>query len=376
MMGSEMEMIPGWLVLSDGAAFKGRFVRRGGASRDVTTTGEVVFNTALTGYQEVLTDPSYAGQIVTFTYPHLGNYGANRADGESRAIFCRGVIAREYTERPSNWRSEGSLYDLLERFDVPLLVDVDTRRLTRHIRNYGSLPAVMGTGPLDDLTDLARSAEGTDGRDLASEVSRLRIEHRAMPGGRRVVAFDFGIKESILRQLARRFDLYVVPAHTSADEVLSIEPDGIFLSNGPGDPEAVTHAIATISELFGRVPIFGICLGHQLMALSQGGSTHKLEFGHHGSNHPIGEVSSGKVEITSQNHNYAVEGASLPLMKVPAIVSHLNLNDGVVEGIEYPRSRAFSVQYHPEAGPGPHDSYYLFDRFEAMIEREASNASS
>jgi carbamoyl-phosphate synthase small subunit len=348
------------LVLADGTVFEGEAAGRlpaGGVA-----AGELVFNTVMAGYQEVITDPSYAGQVVAFTYPHIGNYGTAPADDQSRRPWCRGVVVRDLAPQPSSWRSAEALDDYLRRLGVPAIAGVDTRRLTRHIREAGSMPCAFGTAPEDLLRGVAASTPGTDGQDLVAQVSTSR-PYRAGRGQLRVVAYDFGIKASLLERLARRAQVEVVPASTGAEEVLARQPDGVFLSNGPGDPSAVSYAIEAVEGLLGRVPVFGVCLGHQLLALALGGRTFKLDFGHHGGNHPVRRLSTGKVEITSQNHSYAVAAGSLP----GATVTHLNLNDGVVEGLSFAGARAFGVQYHPEAAPGPHDSGYLFEEFFAMM---------
>jgi carbamoyl-phosphate synthase small subunit len=370
---SDLSRHRGWLCLADGTAFSGTLLTRAGESAE-EALGEVVFNTALTGYQEVITDPSYAGQMIVFTYPHLGNYGANQTDDEAERIFARAVIAREYTPQPSNWRAEEPLHERLFRQSIPLMVDVDTRRLTRHLRANGALPGVLGVGPVELLAERATTAPTTDGVDLVSTVTPSTTSHYPRPGARRVVAVDFGMKTSMLRLLGERFEVVRVPASTSAHEILSLAPDAVFLSNGPGDPAPLHGPIAMIRELVGRVPIFGICLGHQLLGLAMGGRTIKLRFGHHGANHPVSDLSTHQVEITSQNHNYALAADSVATMTTRAVVSHSNLNDGVVEGLVYPEVRAFSVQYHPEAGPGPHDARYLFARFEQYVRGEATHA--
>jgi carbamoyl-phosphate synthase small subunit len=357
------------LVLSDGTVFEGEAM--GAEPASGIATGEVVFNTVLSGYQEVLSDPSYAGQIITFTYPHIGNYGVTAADDESRRPFCGGVVVRELARRRSNWRSTEDLDAWLSRHGVAGIGGVDTRRLTRHIRDTGAMPGAFGAlGPAPDGSEVdeaalraAAAAEpGTDGVDLVSRVTTA--ERYTVAGGPfRVVAYDFGIKTTILRHLSGLATVEVVPASTTADEVLALEPDGVFLSNGPGDPATVAYAVDAIGSLLGEVPVFGICLGHQLLATALGGTTTKLPFGHHGGNHPVRRVRDGAVEITSQNHNFAVAEGSLDR----AEVTHVNLNDGVIEGIRALDVPAFSVQHHPEAGPGPHDSAYLFDDFAALM---------
>ena len=354
---------PALLVLADGEVFEGEAA---GAEAAVAT-GELVFNTALSGYQEVITDPSYAGQVIAFTYPHIGNYGTNAADDEAHRPFCRGVVVRDLTPEPSNWRAGGSLEAFLGRTGVPAITGVDTRRLTRHLREAGAMPCAFGTASEAELSAAAAAAPGTDGRDLVSEVTTARPYTRG-EGPLRVVVYDFGVKETMLRQLGDLATLTVVPAGTPADAVLDQPPDGVFLSNGPGDPAALPGPTAAVAALVGKVPIFGICLGHQLLATALGGRTYKLPFGHHGTNHPVRRLATGHVEVTSQNHNYAV--ADVP----DADVTHVNLNDGVVEGISARSAGAFSVQYHPEAGPGPHDARYLFDEFRRLIDASATAA--
>jgi len=327
------------LVLADGTVFEGEAI--GAEPTDGIATGEVVF-TVLSGYQEVITDPSYAGQIITFTYPHIGNYGVAEADNESARPFCKGVIVRELARRRSNWRADGDLDSMLAAAGVPGIAGVDTRRLTRHIRDAGAMPAAFGTASESDLTAAAAVAVGTDDTDLAALVTCAEpyniASTRAAGKPWRLVAID-------------------------SDDILALGPDGVFLSNGPGDPSAVTYAPEIIRGLLDQVPVFGICLGHQLLAETIGGETFKLPFGHHGGNHPVRRLSTGTVEITSQNHNYCVAEGSLST----ADVSHINLNDQTVEGLEMRDVPAFSVQYHPEAGPGPHDSRYLFDQFDELI---------
>jgi carbamoyl-phosphate synthase small subunit len=351
---------PALLVTADGAVFAGEAA---GAELPVAT-GELVFNTAMSGYQEIITDPSYAGQVVAFTSTHIGNYGTNAEDDEAVRPHCRGVVVRDLTTVPSNWRATEGLEGFLSRHGVPAITGVDTRRLTRHLRAAGAVPCAFGTAPEAELRAAALSAPGTDGTDLVSGVTAATSTTYGS-GGRRIVAFDFGVKATMVRQLAALGTVTVVPASTSADEVLALEPDGVFLSNGPGDPAALPGPIAVIADLVGRVPIFGICLGHQLLATALGGATYKLPFGHHGANHPVQRLETGVVEITSQNHNYAVAADSVP----DAEVTHVNLNDGVIEGFRSLKAAAFSVQYHPEAAPGPHDARYLFGEFSALIDR-------
>ena len=353
---------PALLVTADGAVFAGEAA---GATHSVAT-GELVFNTAMSGYQEIITDPSYAGQVVAFTSTHIGNYGTNGEDDEAVRPHCRGIVVRDLTTLPSNWRSTEGLEAFLARHDVPAITAVDTRRLTRHLRRAGAVPCAFGTAPEAELRVAAAAAASTDGTDLVSGVTTADTATYGM-GPLRIVAFDFGVKTTMVRQLAALGTVTVVPAGTSASDVLALEPNGVFLSNGPGDPAALPGPTATIADLLGRVPIFGICLGHQLLARALGGTTYKLPFGHHGANHPVQRLETGVVEITSQNHNYAVEADSIP----EAEVTHVNLNDGVVEGFRSPKAQAFSVQYHPEAAPGPHDARYLFGEFRDLMGRAA-----
>jgi carbamoyl-phosphate synthase small subunit len=348
------------LVLADGETF---FGEAAGAPSEIAT-GELVFNTALSGYQEVITDPSYAGQMIAFTTPHIGNCGTNGIDDEAARPACRGIVVRDLNDEPSNWRSTEGFEAFLIRHQIPAITGIDTRRLTRHVRDAGALPCAFGTGPLEDVRAAAQRAQGTEGIDLVREVT-VGAPYERGHGPFRIVAYDFGVKETMLRQLDEIATLSVVPASTPAAEVLARQPDGVFLSNGPGDPAALGGAIDVVADLVGKVPIFGICLGHQLLGAALGGTTYKLAFGHHGSNHPVKELATGRVEITSQNHNYAVAFDQQPGIEI----THLNLNDGVIEGFAKPSAQAFSVQYHPEAGPGPHDARYLFARFCALMER-------
>jgi len=351
------------LVLADGTTFEGEAI--GAVPTGGVTTGEAVFNTVLSGYQEVITDPSYAGQVIAFTYPHIGNYGVNPTDDEARRPHCRGVIVRDLADRPSSWRSQETLEAFLVRFGVAGITGVDTRKLTRHLRDQGAMPCAFGTAPEAELASAALTARSTDGRDLVSEVTTT-VPYTRGDGPYRVVAYDFGVKEAMLRQLGELATVTVVPASTPAERVLSLEPDGVFLSNGPGDPAALPAVVGEIRALIdgGTVPVFGICLGHQLLATALGGATYKLPFGHHGGNHPVKRLATGRVEITSQNHNYAVLDGSLD----GADITHVNLNDGVIEGIAARDVPVFSVQYHPEAGPGPHDARYLFEEFRALMD--------
>jgi carbamoyl-phosphate synthase small subunit len=344
-------------MLADGSVFEGELI---GAA--TTGAGEVVFNTVLAGYQEVITDPSYAGQIITFTTPHIGNYGVNATDFEARRPFCRGVIVRESARRHSNHRAQASLDAMLDRYGIPGIAGIDTRRLTRVLRDTGAMPGAFAA---DEATARAAAAaeRGTDGIDLVAQVSTPQ-PYTVGSGARTIVAYDFGLKHSILRHLAALGTVRVVPASTTAADTLALRPDGVFLSNGPGDPAEVGYAVDAIRDLLGAVPVFGICLGHQLLSRAIGGDTFKLPFGHHGGNHPVRHEATGTVEITSQNHNFCVDPASIADR---ADVTHLNLNDLTVEGMRVRDVPAFSVQYHPEAGPGPHDARYLFGMFAELM---------
>jgi len=356
------------LVLADGEAFEGEGI---GADPEAgVATGEVVFNTVLTGYQEVITDPSYAGQMITFTCPHIGNYGTTSADDEAPRPFCRGVVVREMARRHSNWRSEGDLDSYLRRRGVPGIAAIDTRRLTRHLRDSGAMVGAFGPVGKAELLVAARSDPGTTGIDLVSVVS-TRERYTVGSGARRVVAYDFGVKATMLRRLGEIATVIVVPAHTQALDVLAMKPDGVFLSNGPGDPEQAGTIVTELAGLLGKVPIFGICLGHQVLSLAMGGQTFKMKFGHHGGNVPVRDIRTGRVEITSQNHNFAVVSGSVP----GVTETHWCLNDGVLEGMVADHIPAFSVQYHPEAGPGPHDSRYLFDEFASMMDSHRATAA-
>lgn len=366
------------LVIEDGSVFEGLSFGAAGEAY-----GEVVFNTSITGYQEILTDPSYNGQIVAMTYPEIGNYGVNPEDVESRKPFLRGFVVKEYWNEPSNWRSRGSLGDYLSENGVVGIEGVDTRSLTRLIRSKGAQKAVISTTESDPAKLLKKvsSSQGIVGIDLVTEVScdnpykwsdgselwRPVAEDSAVEGKRfRVVAYDYGLKQNILRKLVDHgCDVSIVPSRTPPHEILSMEPDGVFLSNGPGDPAAVAYAVESVRTLIGKKPIFGICLGHQILGLALGGTTYKLKFGHRGANQPVKDLRTGKVEITSQNHGFAVDAESLGK---EVEVTHINLNDNTVEGLRHREHPVFSVQYHPEASPGPHDSSYLFGEFIKLME--------
>lgn len=367
-IGNQQSAIePCLLALADGSLWPGRAYGAIGER-----TGEVVFNTSLTGYQEILTDPSYHGQIVVMSTPHIGNYGANADDDESDRAWAAGLVVRDASPISSNWRATCTLDDYLRERDIVAISEVDTRALVRHIRTHGAMnAAISSVDPTPEhVLALARSAPDMNGLDLAKDVTCperyvWQESDRASLVTHHVVAYDFGLKHNILRLLTERgCRVTVVPATTSAQDVLDLKPDGVFLSNGPGDPAAVTYAIDAIKQLLGRVPIFGICLGHQLLGLALGGSTYKLKFGHRGGNQPVKHLPSGHVEISSHNHGFAVRAESLP---AGVEVTHVNLNDGCVEGLSAPALRAFSVQYHPEAAPGPHDARYLFDQFIELL---------
>ena len=407
------EAAPALLALEDGTVFEGRSCGAPGEA-----SGEAVFNTSLSGYQEVLTDPSYAGQIVTMTMPHIGNYGVNGADMESRGVFARGLVVREICHTPSSWRAEESLPAMLSRENIVAIEGVDTRRLTRHIREAGAMRAVISTTDLDPASLVAKAAAspGLVGRDLVSEVAVTEpyLWGVTGPGGElpvdtgvlpvqpryRVVVFDSGVKYNILRRLSEAgCELEVVPPTTSAADVLARNPDGVFVANGPGDPEAVDYLYSTLRELIGTKPLFGICLGHQMLSLAVGSSTYKLRYGHRGGNQPVKNLLTGKVEITSQNHGFCVDFGSIgsliaeesagldldpgdlggwvgagiaPVVRSPRFgrvqLTHVNLNDMTTEGIALLDAPAFSVQYHPEAAPGPHDARYLFAAFTRLMD--------
>ena len=374
------------LALEDGRLFRGRSFGAPGER-----CGEVVFNTSMTGYQEVLTDPSYRGQIVTMTCPEMGNYGTNFLDSESGRPQTEGFVVREVSDWPSNWRARQALPQYLREHRIPGISEVDTRSLTRHIRSRGAMKGILSTVDRDpkSLVKKAREAPGLAEQDLVAAVScespyqwseprdarwAAALEVPDEPRRKRCVAYDFGMKNNILRLLWEfGFDVTVVPAATDAETVLALEPDGVFLSNGPGDPSVPTYAIGAVRELVGRVPMFGICLGHQVAALALGAKTFKLKFGHRGANHPVRDMRTGKVAITSQNHGYAVDPDSLP---AGVEVTHLNLNDSTCEGFLHRSARLFAVQYHPESSPGPHDSHHLFNVFRALVDGTDGSAGS
>ncbi len=372
------------LALEDGKIFEGRSF-----TGHCESTGEVVFNTSMSGYQEILTDPSYCGQMVTMTYPLIGNYGINDEDVESNRIQVEALLVKEYQEYPSNWRSQMTLGDYLKASDIPGIEGIDTRALTRHIRLQGAMKAAISTMDLDpdSLVERARQAPDMIGRDLVKEVTTsdpmFWKDGRPVPldGGidkfqwperdrlYRVVAMDYGVKFNILRSLEKRgCTILLMPASTESKAIDRLDPDGLFLSNGPGDPAAVTYAVDAIRGQIGKRPVFGICLGHQLMGLALGGKTFKLKFGHRGGNQPVKDLSTGKVEITSQNHGFCVDMESLKDQDVE--LTHINLNDNTLEGLKHRKHPLFSVQYHPEASPGPRDASYLFDRFVEMMGKD------
>ena len=374
--------------MEDGTIFSGRSF-----TGQVESVGEVVFNTSMSGYQEILTDPSYCGQIVTMTYPLIGNYGVNEEDVESDRIQVKALLVKEYQEFPSNWRSRESLADYLRAGGVPGIEGIDTRALTRHIRLAGAMKAALSTTDLqpDSLVEKARQAPDMEGQDLVREVTCRQpvlwqnnrpvklpggikgFQWPDTPGNWRVVAMDYGVKYNILRSLeARGCTILLMPATTDSDTINGLQPDGLFLSNGPGDPAAVTYAVKTIADQLGKRPIFGICLGHQLIGLALGGKTFKLKFGHRGANQPVKDVATGKVEITSQNHGFCVDMESLDNPGIE--LSHINLNDNTLEGLVHRGIPLFSVQYHPEASPGPHDATYLFDRFIELMKRHQESS--
>ncbi|MGH7826826.1 MAG: glutamine-hydrolyzing carbamoyl-phosphate synthase small subunit [Candidatus Binatia bacterium] len=382
------------LALADGRYYEGHAFGAAGEA-----AGEVVFNTSMTGYQEILTDPSYEGQLIAMTYPQIGNVGVNPEDVESQRPFVRGFIVKEYTPAPSNWRATQALHDYMREHGIVGIEGIDTRALVRHLRDHGAQEGIISTTSTDpkELVAKAKASPGLIGRDLVKDVTcrepydwnqgmwELETGYKQRDASKRVdkrrskkansfsspaysvVAYDFGVKFNILRNLAEAgCRVRVVPADTPAEDILALNPDGIFLSNGPGDPDAVPYAKENVRKLIGKKPIFGICLGHQIMGLALGGKTYKLKFGHHGGNQPVMDLTTRKVEITSQNHGFAVDAGSL---KGAAEITHLNLNDNTVEGLAHKELPIFSVQYHPESSPGPHDANYLFRRFMEMMDR-------
>jgi carbamoyl-phosphate synthase small subunit len=390
--------MPAILALEDGRCFLGEPF-----GAPVAALGEMVFNTSMTGYQEVLTDPSYRGQIVAMTCPQIGNYGVNALDAESAAPHVRGFVIEELIEIASNWRSEASLNDYFLKWNIPGIQGIDTRALTRHLRERGAMRACITATAAseEEAVRLAQSGEGMVGMDFVREVtapqpyqwdpdgkqSRVwtivkgsgganvevdpngEVFQKLPPVAHRIVAYDFGLKHNILRHLRQEgFGVTVVPATTPPADVLAMKPDGVFLGNGPGDPAALNYAHETVRALLGKTPIFGICLGHQVLGYAYGGKTYKLKFGHHGGNQPVKDLSTGKVTITAQNHGFAVDPESLP---ANVEVTHINLNDGTVEGMRHREAPVFSVQYHPEAAPGPHDATYFFGQFRKLIEEGA-----
>ena len=369
------------LLLEDGTFFEGgAFGARG------QRCGEVVFNTSMCGYQEILTDPSYHEQIITMTYPLIGNYGTNPEDWESRNPFAAGFVVKENCPYPSNWRNVATLDEYLARSGIVGIEGIDTRSLVRHIRTQGAMRGIISSTEIDreKLAETLQPYPGLVGRDIVKDVTAdksyewkqgaanvLTGERTEPPAKYRVVAFDYGVKQNILRLLVSHgCHVTVVPGQTSAADVLALKPDGVFLSNGPGDPAAVTYAIDTVKSLLGKAPIFGICLGHQILGLALGGRTYKLKFGHRGANHPVKNLDTGKIEITSQNHGFCVDLDSLADKDVE--LTHMNLNDNTLEGFRCKKLAAFSVQYHPEASPGPHDSRYLFDGFTRLMDERAA----
>jgi len=369
------------LALEDGRVFRGK-----GVGAKAERGGEVVFNTGMTGYQEIFTDPSYSGQIVCLTYPQIGNYGTNSDDNESTRPYFEGLVARELSKITSNWRSDKSAVDFLAEHEIPIIGELDTRALVRHIRNEGALRGIISSVDLDarSLVEKARDLPKMEGLDLASRVTTAKQYEWTQGRGKcspsdlteepkdvkyHVVAYDFGIKHNILRELVQiGSKVTVVPSDTSAEEVLALKPSGVFISNGPGDPEPLEAQAKSIRGLVGRTPIFGICLGHQVLAQALGAKTFKLKFGHHGCNHPVRNERTKRVEITSQNHGFAVDPDSLPASETE--LTHINLNDQTLEGFRSTKDPLFCVQYHPEAAPGPHDSRYLFDEFRDLMEAQ------
>ncbi|MBN1621685.1 MAG: glutamine-hydrolyzing carbamoyl-phosphate synthase small subunit [Endomicrobiales bacterium] len=362
---------PAKLALEDGKVFTGLSF-----GADCERTGEVVFNTSMSGYQEILTDPSYKGQIVTMTYPLIGNYGVNTEDVESRQPFVEGFVVKECSKITSNWRSKKSLADYLKENNIPGIEGIDTRALTKHIRLQGAMKAVISTIDLNDrsLVKKAKASPGLVGRDLVKEVTVGKAYDWNNKGKYKVVAIDCGIKYNILRILAQNnCQVTVVPAKTKADEILKMNPDGVFLSNGPGDPEGAMYVAETAKKLLGKIPMFGICLGQQMLGLALGGKTYKLKFGHHGGNHPVKDLSNNRIYITAQNHGFCVDIDTLNKDEIE--ITHINLNDNTLEGIRHKNLPVFSVQFHPEHSPGPQEAEYLFRNFVNLMEKNKCSAT-
>lgn len=348
------------LILEDGTIFEGQAI---GANTDIT--GELVFSTGMTGYQESITDQSYNGQILTFTYPLVGNYGINRDDYESIHPSCKAVVVSEAARRPSNWRMQMSLDEFLEAKNIPGISGIDTRALTKIIRQHGTMKAAL-VNAKDEIEHQMSQLKATVLSNNQVEKSSTLTAYSSPNTGRKVVVVDFGLKHSILRELSKRHcDITVVPHNTTAEEILEMSPDGVMLTNGPGDPTDVPQAVTMIQQIQGKVPIFGICLGHQLFSLANGATTYKMKFGHRGFNHAVREIATGRIDFTSQNHGYAVSSEDLP---EELLVTHVEINDGSIEGVRHKRYPAFSVQFHPDAAPGPHDASYLFDDFMDMMD--------
>jgi len=359
------KLVKAKIVLEDGSVFKGYSFGSNGYG-----VGEVVFNTSMAGYQEILTDPSYSGQIVTMTYPHIGNYGINYEDVESSKPFVNGLVVKECSRITSNWRSKKGLSEYLKENNIIGIEGIDTRALTRHIRLQGEMRAVISTEVLDDeqLILKARNALSLIGRDLVSEVTSKEIYFFSKQGRYKIVVIDCGVKINILRELkVHDCTVLVVPANIDYEEILKLNPDGLLISNGPGDPSAVSYVVDTVRKLLGKLPIFGICFGHQILAQALGGKTYKLKFGHHGGNHPVKDLRDGKVYITSQNHGFCVDIESLNKSDIE--LTHINLNDNTLEGLRHKNLRILSVQFHPEAKPGPNDAKYLFKEFISMMNK-------
>ena len=360
---ADKKLMKRWLILEDGSYFTGE-----GFGANTNVFGEIVFTTAMTGYQETITDPSFNGQIITFTYPMLGNYGINRDDYEAISPSCKAVVVKEYARRSSNWRSRMNLDEFLKSKNIPGIAGIDTRALTKKIREKGSMKASI----VDAQDEFQHAYDQLKASVLANNQVEQVSTQKPFPSpgtGHNVVVVDFGLKNSIMRELSRRnCDLTIVPCHTTAEEIFGLAPDGVMLSNGPGDPKNQVAAIAMIKKIQGRIPLFGICLGHQLFALANDCDTYKMRFGHRGLNHPVKEIATGRIDFTSQNHSFAVKKESVDCKTL--LVTHLEINDGSIEGLRHKRYPAFSVQYHPDASPGPHDALHLFDEFIEMMDAD------